>query len=126
MYTDAEAENGYLFTDGSGGTLLDSRVTGIRVMDPVTSGKYVYPHGYVSYFNELGQAVSPFTGRTIAPSDPLRCLIFAVRCSHECSRFRAAALRRRGGPQLELRVAAHYSHGMERRRFSARKRGRGD
>jgi hypothetical protein len=40
-------------------------------MDPVTSGKNLYPHGYVSYFNEQGQAVSPFTGRTISESDPL-------------------------------------------------------
>jgi len=63
--------NGFQFTDGCGGDPLDSRVAGIRVMDPVTSGKYLYPHGYVSYFNELGQTVSPFTGRTIPPSDPL-------------------------------------------------------
>jgi hypothetical protein len=62
--------NGFQFTDGSGGGPLDSRVAGIRVMDPVISGKYLYPHGYVSYFNELGQTVSPFTGRTIPPSDP--------------------------------------------------------
>ena len=63
--------NGFQFFDGSGGSPLDSRVAGIRVMDPVTSGKYLYPHGYVSYFNELGQTVSPFTGRPIARSDPL-------------------------------------------------------
>ncbi len=63
--------NGFQFTDGSGGGPLDSRVAGIRVMDPVTSGKFLYPHGYVSYFNEVGQTVSPFTGRTIPPSDAL-------------------------------------------------------
>jgi hypothetical protein len=45
-------------------------VAGVRVMDPVTSGKYLYPNGYVSYFNEGGQAVNPFTGQTIARSDP--------------------------------------------------------
>jgi hypothetical protein len=39
-------------------------------MDPVTSGKYLYPNGYVSYENGLGQTVNPFTGQTIAPSDP--------------------------------------------------------
>jgi hypothetical protein len=39
-------------------------------MNPVTSGKYLYPNGYVSYFNEAGQAVNPFTGQTIARSDP--------------------------------------------------------
>ncbi len=37
----------------------------------MTSGKYQCPHGYVSHFNELGQTVSPFMGRTIASSDPL-------------------------------------------------------
>lgn len=35
-------------------------------MDPVTSGKYLYPNGYVSYFNEAGQTVNPFTGQTIS------------------------------------------------------------
>ncbi len=35
-----------------------------------TSGKYPYPNGYVSYFNEAGQTVKPFTGQTIARSDP--------------------------------------------------------
>lgn len=69
--TPVRTGNGFQFTDGSGGGPLDSRVAGIRVMDPVTSGKYLYPHGYVSYFNEQGQTVSPFTGRTIAQSDPL-------------------------------------------------------
>jgi RHS repeat-associated protein len=67
----ARTGNGFLFTDGSGGGPLDSRVVGIRVMDPVTSGKHHYPHGYVSYFNKDGQPVSPFTGRTLTQSDPL-------------------------------------------------------
>ncbi len=39
-------------------------------MDPVTSGKFLYPNGYVSYLNEGGQTVNPFTGQTISPSDP--------------------------------------------------------
>jgi RHS repeat-associated protein len=49
---------------------LDPRVTRIRVMDPVTAGKYQYPHGYVVYMNDLGQTVNPLTGRVIPPSDP--------------------------------------------------------
>ena len=61
---------GFQFRGGSGGDPLDSRVTGVRIMDPVTSGKYLYPNGYVSYENGLGQTVNPFTGQTIAPSDP--------------------------------------------------------
>lgn len=66
----AESGKGFQFAGGSGGAPLDSRVAGVRVMDPVTSGKYLYPNGYVSYFNEAGQTVNPFTGQTIARSDP--------------------------------------------------------
>ena len=51
---------------------LDSRVASIRVMDPVTSGKYQYPNGYISYMNGGGQAVNPLIGETLQPSDPLR------------------------------------------------------
>lgn len=61
---------GFQFRGGSGGDPLDPRVTGVRVMDPVTSGKYLYPNGYVSYENGVGQTVNPFTGQTISPSDP--------------------------------------------------------
>lgn len=50
---------------------LDPRVASIRVMDPVTTGKYHYPNGYVTYMNSGGQAVHPLTGRTLQPSDPL-------------------------------------------------------
>lgn len=66
----AESGKGFQFNGGSGGGSLDSRVAGVRIMDPVTSGKYLYPNGYVSYFNEAGQTVNPFTGQTIARSDP--------------------------------------------------------
>ena len=50
---------------------LDPRVASIRVMDPVTTGKYHYRNGYVTYMNSGGQAVNPLTGRTLQPSDPL-------------------------------------------------------
>jgi RHS repeat-associated protein len=50
---------------------LDPRVKSIRVMDPLTTGKYQYPNGYVAYMNEQGQTVNPLTGQTVQPSDPL-------------------------------------------------------
>ncbi|WP_103533739.1 polymorphic toxin-type HINT domain-containing protein [Streptomyces sp. SM11] len=37
----------------------------VRVMDPVTSGKYQYPNGYITYANEVGQFINPHTGKTI-------------------------------------------------------------
>jgi hypothetical protein len=39
-------------------------------MDPVTTGRYQYPRGYVVYMNEMGQTVNPLTGETIAASNP--------------------------------------------------------
>lgn len=50
---------------------LDPRVTHVRVMDPVTSGKYQYPDGYAVYMNKAGQTVDPLTGQTIGPKNPL-------------------------------------------------------
>ena len=61
---------GLQYTIPRGTPELDPRVTGIRVMDPVTTGKYQYPNGYVAYMNEAGQTVNPLTGRTVLPSDP--------------------------------------------------------
>lgn len=43
--TVVESGKGFQFTDGSGGPGLDPRVTDVRVMDPVTGGKYPYPYG---------------------------------------------------------------------------------
>lgn len=39
---------------------ISERVTSVRIMDPVTSGKYQYPSGYAVYMNESGQTVNPF------------------------------------------------------------------
>jgi hypothetical protein len=50
----------------SGTPEIDPRVTHVRVMDPVTSGKYQYPNGYAVYMNKAGQTVDPLTG----PSHP--------------------------------------------------------
>lgn len=48
------------------------RVASIRIMDPVTTGKHVYPNGYAVYMNAQGQRVNPLTGRMIHDlSDPL-------------------------------------------------------
>jgi len=49
---------------------IDSRVTSLRVMDPTTEGRYVYPNGYATYMNADGQTVNPLTGRTIPNTDP--------------------------------------------------------
>jgi RHS repeat-associated protein len=65
-----ESGKGFQFTGGSGGHGLDARTTDVRIMDPVTSGKYQYPDGYVSYSNRAGQAVNPFTGQTVPKSSP--------------------------------------------------------
>ncbi|WP_187978214.1 DUF6531 domain-containing protein [Mycetocola sp. JXN-3] len=62
---------GFQFTGGNGGKLLDPRVTEVRIMDPVTSGKFQYPNGYASYSNKIGQAVNPYTGQTISKTHPL-------------------------------------------------------
>ena len=69
--TPVASGKGFQFTGGSGGPGLDPRVTDVRVMDPVTGGKYPYPNGYVSYSNEAGQAVNPATGQTVGKSDPM-------------------------------------------------------
>ncbi|MFC3996534.1 polymorphic toxin-type HINT domain-containing protein [Nocardiopsis sediminis] len=49
---------------------LDSRVAFVRVMDPVTTGRYQYPNGYIVYMNSGGQTVNPITGRTVPRSSP--------------------------------------------------------
>jgi hypothetical protein len=58
--------SGFKFTGGSGGYGLDSRVTGVRIMDPnVNQG------ARISYMNASGQTVDPATGRTVSYSDPV-------------------------------------------------------
>ncbi|MFJ5925721.1 RHS repeat-associated core domain-containing protein, partial [Kitasatospora sp. NPDC092948] len=58
----------YKIPDGTQG--LDPRVVEVRVMDPVTTGRYHYPKGYVVYMNKDGQAVNPANGRTVARNSP--------------------------------------------------------
>jgi RHS repeat-associated protein len=61
---------GFTYDIPAGTAGLDPRVTQVRIMDPVTTGKYQYPNGYVVYMNRAGQSVNPLTGQTIAKSSP--------------------------------------------------------
>ena len=67
----ADNGRGMQFQGGSGGNGMDPRTSGFRYMDPVTSGQYQYPNGYGSYNNASGQTVNPYTGQTVAPSNPM-------------------------------------------------------
>jgi len=58
--------SGAAYTGGSGGGGLNSRVTGVRIMDPDAR----YNGGRVTYMNANGQSVNPWTGRTVDPWDP--------------------------------------------------------
>lgn len=49
---------------------LDPRVTQVRIMRPITEGKYTYPDGYAVYMNKAGQTVDPLTGRVLPKSSP--------------------------------------------------------
>jgi hypothetical protein len=49
---------------------ISERVASVRIMDPVTSGKYQYPNGYAVYMNSSGQTINPLTGQTIARTNP--------------------------------------------------------
>ncbi len=61
---------GMVYDIPPGSRVLDPRVVRVRVMDPVTTGNFQYPNGYVSYENSSGQAVNPLTGQTISRTDP--------------------------------------------------------
>lgn len=55
---------------------ISETVASVRIMDPVTSGKYQYPNGYAVYQNGAGQTINPVTGQTIANSHPLSHILF--------------------------------------------------
>ncbi|MEU7239727.1 hypothetical protein [Streptomyces sparsogenes] len=61
---------GWTYDIPAGTKGLDPRVVKVRVMDPVTTGKYQYPKGYVVYMNKAGQSVNPLTGQTVSKADP--------------------------------------------------------
>lgn len=56
---------GIQYVGGSGGHGLDSRVSGVRIMDATER----HP-ARVVYMNEEGQSVHPLTGQTVKPDDP--------------------------------------------------------
>ncbi|MFD6322039.1 hypothetical protein ACFWOL_03990 [Streptomyces sp. NPDC058442] len=64
------AVNGWAYDIPAGTKGLDHRVVQVRVMDPVTTGKYQYPNGYVVYMNKAGQSVNPLTGQTVSKANP--------------------------------------------------------
>lgn len=57
--------SGFQFREGSGGSGLHERVTGVRIMDP--NGKQ---GRRVNYMNAGDKIVDPKTGRTISQTDP--------------------------------------------------------
>lgn len=61
---------GWAYDIPAGTKGLDPRAVQVRVMDPVTTGKYQYPNGYVVYMNKAGQSVNPLTGQTVSKADP--------------------------------------------------------
>ncbi|WP_170044649.1 polymorphic toxin-type HINT domain-containing protein [Luteimicrobium subarcticum] len=61
---------GFVYEIPTGTVGIDPRVTHVRIMDPVTEGRYLYPRGYVVYMNKAGQSVHPITGQTLAKSSP--------------------------------------------------------
>ena len=49
---------------------LDPAVTGIRIMNPVNRGPYLYPNGYAAYMNTAEQTINPLNGQTVLNTDP--------------------------------------------------------
>ncbi len=64
------SENGkglrYDIPEGTKG--LHANVSEIRIMNPITTGKYTYPNGYAVYMNEGGRTINPLTGELISNS----------------------------------------------------------
>ena len=63
-------DRGFSFTGGSGGNGLSPSTTGLRLMDPRTTGPYPYPNGYGVYMNFAGRTINPYTGLPIPRNDP--------------------------------------------------------
>ncbi|WP_394347551.1 RHS repeat domain-containing protein [Pedobacter frigoris] len=60
-----EKGSGMVYKGGSGGSGMNNKVTGVRIMDAnTTQGRRI------NYMNTQGQTVNPWTGRTISNSDP--------------------------------------------------------
>ncbi|MFJ6509296.1 RHS repeat-associated core domain-containing protein [Streptomyces sp. NPDC091879] len=68
--TPVASGKGWAYDIPAGTKGIDPRAVQVRVMDPVTTGKYQYPNGYVVYMNKAGQSVNPLTGQTVSKADP--------------------------------------------------------
>ena len=63
--TEPNKGTGMVYQGGSGGTGMDKRTTGVRIMDPNSKqGRRV------NYMNKDGQTVDPKTGKTISNDNP--------------------------------------------------------
>lgn len=74
-----QSMKGMQYSIDPSGSVLNSRVTGIRVMMPSTTGagKYSYPNGYVVYVNAADATVNPLTGQQIHDlGDPFAHIAF--------------------------------------------------
>lgn len=47
------------------GTPLTSEANAIRIMEPITTGTYPHPKGYVKFYNSNGQPINPNNGQTL-------------------------------------------------------------
>jgi hypothetical protein len=73
--TPANSGQGWIYPIASNQPGIDPRVGSIRVMEPTGQ----YPNGYLNYLNIMGQEVNPFTGRTVASTDPFAHIPFPNR-----------------------------------------------
>jgi len=55
---------GFQYKGGSGGNGLHSTARDVRIMEPVTGGKYDHPNGFASYTNG-DQTINPFSGEPV-------------------------------------------------------------
>uniref|UniRef100_UPI003F6A0C09 hypothetical protein n=1 Tax=Flavobacterium sp. TaxID=239 RepID=UPI003F6A0C09 len=51
------------------GTPLNSDANAIRIMEPITTGTYPHPKGYVKFYNNNGQPINPNNNQTLGNSN---------------------------------------------------------
>ena len=66
---------GFQYEGGSGGNGLHSTARDVRIMDPVTGGKYDHPNGFASY-STGEQTINPFSGETVGKDSGWRHMDF--------------------------------------------------